>query len=119
MGCALVPGVGSATNPPPFQSLTARTGIAERPGSISTSWCGDACSASVSKRPEAALQTALRSRLTGFDATWLRFVCTIENCDPAGSGVAGGVNRNWLNAAGDPVPGCALNSVYHFRHNQP
>ena len=29
-----------------------------------------------------------------------------NNASPAGSGVADGENRNWLNGVGDPAPGC-------------
>ena len=36
----------------------------------------------------------------------------------AGSGVAGGVNRNWLNAAGDPAPGCVKHETTPYRHHR-
>ncbi len=33
-------------------------------------------------------------------------LCASESSDPAGHGAAGGVNENWLNGAGGPMPGC-------------
>jgi hypothetical protein len=33
--------------------------------------------------------------------------CASESSNPAGHGAAGGVNKNWLNGAGGPMPCCA------------
>jgi len=66
---------------PAAHSLTARTGIAERCGSISISRCGDACSASINNSPVCTPFRRLNSSAS--TTTTASRPCTVTCCGPS------------------------------------